>query len=364
MKAQNNNAYLLTAEHQKQSGYQWWWHRFTAHHRDTKEAKNFFVQYLILNPDLGSSLPQFIQDNEQPAYAAITVGMYGEHSHYMTQYYGTEEFQGNNARMQVIIGDNYADDTALFGEIDVRQQLNPQFVSGEGQAIWNLRVNKRLSYNPKYQQMPLLKKAQHIEMDWHVEGMYTEYAGTISYQGEIYDVVPSTSYGYQDTNWGSDFSNPWISISCNNFKNPVTGIRANLTSLAVGGGRLGTLNRTLERKVLIAFSHHGKLYEYNFSKLLDKVKQNVSCVETEETIEWQIVATNRSSKIEVQFSCPKSEMIHLQYENPQGKVVYEPLWSGATAVGTVKLYELKEKEYKLIAHFEGSDAECEYGRHE
>ncbi|MGL5916246.1 MAG: tocopherol cyclase family protein, partial [Culicoidibacterales bacterium] len=286
MKTGSKNAYLLTTE-QQQAGYQWWWHSFTAHHRETKLAKSFFVQYLILNPGRGSATPQFTDETmgQLPAYAAIKVGTWGQDACEIVQYYGTEAFQGNSQQMQVIIGEAYADDNAIFGEINVHTtDENPNVPSVTGKVIWNLRVNKRLSYDAVNQKLPLIGKRKQPKMDWYVEGMYTEYAGTIVFNGELYDVMPATSCGYQDSNWGTDFSNPWVTLSCNNFKNPITGVHANLTSLVVGGGRLGQANRTLERKVVIAFSHQGTLYEYNVAKLLDKVKQDVSCVETTETI--------------------------------------------------------------------------------
>ncbi|MGL6058672.1 MAG: tocopherol cyclase family protein [Culicoidibacterales bacterium] len=364
MKTGSKNAYLLTTEDQKQAGYQWWWHSFTAHHRETKLAKSFFIQYLILNPGRGGETPQFYEATTEtmPAYAAIKVGTWGTDAGELVQYYGTQAFKGNTQQMQVVIGEAYGDDTAIFGEINVETaNENPNVASTTGKAIWNLRVNKRLAYDAVHQVLPLVGKQKKPTMDWHVEGMYTEYAGTIVYNDEVYDVMPATSYGYQDMNWGTDFSNPWVTLSCNNFKNPITGLHSNLTSLVVGGGRLGEAKRTLERKVVIAFSHQGTLYEYNVAKLFNKVTQDVSCVETAETIEWQITAMNRESKIELQFSCPKAEMLALHYENPKGIFVYDHLLSGSTAKGTVKLYEMKEKEYKLIATFEGSDAQCEYG---
>lgn len=364
MSTQAKNGYVLTRSQQQQAGYQWWWHSFNAQHRDTKANKSFFIQYQILNPGRGGELPVFKNEDVQPAYASVRVGVFGEVATQLTQYYGTQAFQANSTRMQVVIGDNYADDTALFGEIQVEgNHQHPHFSSSIGHVIWNLRVNKRLAYDAKQLNVPFFMKRHQLEMDWHVEGMYTEYSGTIVHNGEVYDVLPATSYGYQDTSFGADFSNPWVNLSCNNFKNPITGLRANLTSLVVGGGRLGLLNRELERKVLIAFSHHGKLYEYNFAKIFAAAKQNVSCVETDETIEWNITATNNDSKIEIHFSCPKAEMLALNLETPHGQT-RESVLCGATGIGNVKLYALKEKAYKLIGSFDGDFAQCQYGIHD
>lgn len=354
MKQTNQNAYLLTTQHQQEAGYQWWWHRFTAHHRETKVAKTFFVQYLILNPAHGGAQPQFVSEGASvSAYAAMRVGVYGENPQQWTQYYGTEQFQAHSERMQVVIGDNYADDTAMFGE-----------VQADGHTLlWNLRVNKRLAYEPKQSWLSKVKKVD-MEMNWQAAGMYTEYAGSVVYDGELYDVVPTTSYGYQDTSFGTAFTNPLLTLSCNNFKNPILGTRVNLTSLVVGGGQVGATKHETAQKATIAFSYQGELYEYNISNRFDKVKQGMTCYETEQGLEWHVMASNRTTKIEITFVCPKAELLTFDYEMPSGQPAYTSFVSTASAIGSVKLYERKNNvTAKLIASFEGSDAQCDFATH-
>lgn len=363
MKTQMNNAYLLTTQSLQEAGYQWWWHSFTAHHRETKAAKTFYIQYVIMNPGLGGEQPQFFDEttNQKPAYAAISVGTYGADACEITSYYGTEVFQANQERLQVVIGEAYTDDTSLFGEIAVTQaHQNPQIPSALGTVIWNLRVNKRLSYATNTSKLPRLKKSIETK-GWQADGMYTEYAGTIVYNGEVYDVIPKTSYGYQDTNWGSELPTPWLFLNCNNFQNPITGLHANLTSLVMNAiPSEGNKKDSLERKVSIAFSHQGQLYEYNPTKLFGAAKQDVSCVETMQSIDWHIVAMTKDSRIEIQFSCPKTELIPVIRENAAGVKNEQAIISGANGVGTVKLFEMKEKEYKLVASFTGQNMQCSY----
>ncbi|MGL4624096.1 MAG: tocopherol cyclase family protein [Culicoidibacterales bacterium] len=362
MKTQITNAYSLTTQALQEAGYQWWWHSFTAHHRETKVAKTFYIQYAIMNPGLGGDEPQFYSEtSQQPAYAAISVGTFGDDACEMTQYYGTQSFQAHQDRLQIVIGEAYGDDTNLFGEIAVTEaHTNPQVPSALGSVIWNLRVNKRLSYAVPTTKVPRIKK-QVASKGWQADGMYTEYAGTIVYNGEVYDVMPTTSYGYQDTNWGTELPTPWLFLNCNNFQNPITGLHANLTSLVVNAiPNEKNKKVSLERKVIIAFSHQGQLYEYNPTKLIGAAKQDVSCLETATTIEWHIVAMTKESRIEIQFSCPKTEVLPTVRENAFGGLFEQAVVSGANGTGTVKLFEMKEKEYKLIASFTGQNMQCSY----
>ena len=42
-------------------GYDWWWHSFTAYNEKTGEAKPFFIEFFVCNPESGGDVPVFGQ---------------------------------------------------------------------------------------------------------------------------------------------------------------------------------------------------------------------------------------------------------------------------------------------------------------
>jgi hypothetical protein len=50
---------------------------------------------------------------------------------------------------------------------------------------------------------------------------------------------------------------------------------------------------------------------------------------------WKIVATNKKSKLEIDFKCPKDKMLKVKYENPKGEFNHTDLWNGGHAEGTI-----------------------------
>ena len=78
---------------------------------------------------------------------------------------------------------------------------------------------------------------------------------------------------------------------------------------------------------------------------------------------WEIAATTRRAKIEIDFSCPRSHMLLVNYENPAGRKNHDQLWNGGHASGIVKLYRRQDRDFVLIDSFDGELGSCEYGEH-
>jgi len=198
-------------------------------------------------------------------------------------------------------------------------------------------------------------------MFWHVQGMLTRYEGTIIFNGETYIVSPDTSAGYQDKNWGSNYTNPWIWLNCNRFVSRSSGQQLARTSLDVGGGEPVLFGLRLPRKLLIAFYHEGELYEFNFSKIHTRPRQQFNATIADDRIRWEILATTRKARIEIDFSCPRSHMLQVNYENPAGEKNHTQLWNGGHASGVVNLYRREKRKDVLIDSFDGEMGGCEYG---
>lgn len=367
----SKNGYMLKSS-LKKNGYDWWWHSLVAINKNTNELKPFFIEYYIINPYTKSNKPIFGQleenkrNNIKPSYAMIKAGTWGEDAVQIHNFYGINDFNADYNKMDVRIGENIANDRRLKGKVTLTKEeseSHSEYMCGYGEMEWDLNVNKILKYDVGYGASKFMRCLNAFQMYWHVEGMKTEYSGTIIFNGEEYEVIPERSYGYQDKNWGKDYTNPWLWLNCNNFISANTGGKLNMTSLDVGGGRPVLFGVPFMKKLLIAFYYEGKLYEFNFSKFWRRERQTFDIREDPKNIYWDIVAWNRRNRIEINFWCPKNKMLLVNYENPAGEKNHNKLWNGGFASGNVKLYTKRKREWHLLEEFTGSYGGCEYGEY-
>jgi hypothetical protein len=188
----------------------------------------------------------------------------------------------------------------------------------------------------------------------------------VVWNGELYEVAEDSPigypFGYQDKNWGRDYTSPWIWLSCNNFTSLEGAKQPSGASLVVGGGKPSLFGHSLGEKVLVAWSYNGNFYEWNFTNLLDSPKQKISISESSTQIFWDISMKNSTHRIEIHFTADKAEMLDLFYENPRGVRKLVPLWNSGTARGTVQFYERQNgSQWQLIDTLEGNWGAAEYG---
>jgi hypothetical protein len=146
-------------------------------------------------------------------------------------------------------------------------------------------------------------------------------------------------------------------LNCAQFVDATSGEKLPLTCLDVGGGTPVLFGQRLSSKLLIAFYLQGHLYEFNFSKFWTGARQHFSCDVELDKIHWKISARTFSHRIDIDFSCPKNEMLFMNYENPDGEKMHTSLWNGGTAKGSVRLFNRNG----LIGEFFGTRGGGEYG---
>jgi tocopherol cyclase len=366
------NGYMLQGR-MAETDYDWWWHSLVAENKDTGELRPFFIEYYVVNPGLNTpepvlgQLPENKAGGKRPCYAMIKAGTWGENSSaQLHNFYPVSRFSAQTETMDVVIGDNTATDTAIVGSVKVTAEeaaAHPEYMSDAGEMSWNLTADKLLSYSLGYGTSEPFSRMNAFQMFWHIQGMLTEYSGTIIYNGQEYIVRPEISAGYQDKNWGSDYTNPWIWFNCNNFKSADTGEKLRYTSLDVGGGLPMVFGLPLGEKVIIAFYYKGELYEFNFSKFWTRTRLELDCGVRADEVYWNVAAWNGEAAIEINFTCPKSHMQLFNYENPQGEKNHTQLWNGGHGSGTVRLYKKRGAGYILIDTMQGTLGGCEYGRY-
>ncbi len=366
------NGYMLTGSLARH-GYDWWWHSLVGRQAETGELRPFFIEYFVINPALGGAepilgqLPVNREAGRKPSYAMLKAGCWGKGTAMqLHNFYGVNDFSAAPDHMEVQIGPHTASDRRLRGAVSLsasEAQAHPEFMSDAGTMSWDLSAEKLLSYSVGPGASYPLRRANAFQMFWHVQGMLTRYQGSIVCNGETFTVTPEESAGYQDKNWGSDYTNPWVWLNCNRFTSRTTGERLALTSLDVGGAQPVLFGRSLPRRLLVIFYHEGERYEFNFSKLHTHPRQHFDCRIGDQEIRWIISAQTLTSRIEIDFVCARETMIRVNYENPAGERNHLHLWNGGYAQGTVKLYRRAYRSETLIDVFEGELGGCEYGEY-
>ena len=69
-------------------------------------------------------------------------------------------------------------------------QDHPEYMCDAGDMMWDLDIDKKITFNVGYGANSLFRKLNSFEMFWHAEGIKTEYSGTIWLDGEEYEVIP------------------------------------------------------------------------------------------------------------------------------------------------------------------------------
>lgn len=352
-------------------GYDWWWHSFTGHNRETGKEKAFFIEFFLCNPNRGGKtpilgqLPANKEAGRYPSYLMVKAGCWGDDARQLHRFFGWDDvnLQGK-APFAIAAEDCYLSETATKGRIKVTEQEakdHPEYMCQAGKMSWNLKISKKIPFNVGYGAGKLFRDLKAFEMYWHAEGMKTLYSGTVTWNGEVYDVTPETSYGYADKNWGSNFTTPWVWLSSNNMTSRLTGKKLENSAFDIGGGKPRVFGIPLDRKLLGAMYYEGKEYEFNFSKFWTLPRTRFECIETPDLIVWRVTQGSRSAIMVTEIRCRKKDMLLVNYEAPDGTKRHNRLWNGGNATGRIKLYKREGLYRKLIDDIDVRNVGCEFG---
>jgi hypothetical protein len=259
--------------------------------------------------------------------------------------------------------DCFVDEKVLRGSVEITPEdaaEHPEHMCDAGSMQWDLKIEKQVAYNVGYGASKLLRKIQAFEMFWHAEGMKSAFEGEVICNGEHYRVSPEDCYGYSDKNWGKDFTSPWVWLSSNNLTSRRTGKTLSDSVFDIGGGcpKVGPV--ALKRKLLSAFWHEGKPYEFNFSKFWTFTRTKFDCRELEDQIVWHVEQRTWFNKMVTDIACEKKDMLLINYEAPTGRKRHNRLWNGGNGRGEVKLYRCGKLVDRVICENVG----CEYGEYD
>ena len=367
----SRNLYMLKGPLAK-NGYDWWWHNFTGYQRETKEARVFFIEYFICNPALGGEeailgqLPANQEINRKPSYGMVKVGTWGKDACQIHNFYPIDEISCPRDQLKLQIGTCTLTETHMQGfcKVDKTEaQEHPEYMSDAGDMSWNIFIDKKIAYHVGYGASKFFRKINAFEMFWHAQGIKTQYSGELTFNGEIYDIIPEKSYGYADKNWGTDYTSPWLWISSCNMRSLISVKVLQNSAIEFGGGRPKAFGIDLGKKLLGCFYYEGREYDYNFSKFWTGARIAFKFIEHEKVNVWKLKARNADSITELTLKCPKDEMLLVNYEAPNGKKRHNRLWNGGTGYGELKLYHINGKRETLVDHIAFRSTGCEYGEY-
>lgn len=355
-------------------GYDWWWHSFTGRSQLTGEERSFFVEFFACNPALGGPEPvigQFLPNKvtgRYPSYVMVKAGCWGEDACQLHRFFAWDDVEiRQGAPFYIAADDCLCCETDLIGRVEVTPHdvvTHPEWMCDAGSMVFDLHADKRIAFNVGYGASAPLRALNAFEMMWHAEGIKTSYAGTVVLNGERFLVEPETCWGYADKNWGSDFTSPWVWLSSCNLESALTGKRLANSAFEIGGGRPVVVGFALNRKLLGCINYEGDSHEFNFSKPWTGSTTSFECRESGDEILWHVDQRTRTARMITDISCPKREMLFVNYESPDGSKRHNRLWNGGTGQGSVQLFERHAGVYQLVDDIRAANVGCEYGEYD
>ena len=361
---------MLTGRFRKK-GYDWWWHSFTAINKETKEEKVFFAEFFLINPALGKDKPilgQLKENKEKgirPSYLMVKCGTWGSDARQIHRFYGINKVKVHmGVPFSVCAEDCYLDNNNLRLKVDVKEEdvkLHPEWMCQAGSITMDLKAEKVITYNVGYGASSIFRALKAYEMYWHAEGIKTLYSGTVTLDGKEYEVIPDKSYGYQDKNWGSNFTTPWVWLSSNCLKSNITGKVLTNSAFEIGGGKPKVFGISLDRKLLGCMYYEGLEMEFNFSKFWTGSKTLFDCGVSGDEMVWHVKQETRKYVMITDITCKINEMLLVNYEDPNGLKKHNHLYNGGTGIGRIQIFKKKGKETILIDDISATHIGCEYG---
>ena len=350
-------------------GYDWWWHSFTGHDEQTGEAKSFYIEFFICNPEYGGAKPVLgqMKSNKKaglkPSYLMVNAGSWGADHAQLHRFFGWRKVEIDYGYpFSISAGDCFLSEDATKGSVCVSAEESlrcKELMSDAGSMSWSLVMRKQVAFNVGWGASALMRRLHAFEMFWHAEGMKTDYRGEVIWNGRKFLVRPDDCYGYADKNWGRDFTSPWVWLSSCNLTSETSGRRLDGSVFDIGGGRPKIGPVSLDRKLLSAFYIDGKEYEFNFSKFWTFCRTKFSCRETARLVIWKVEQRTLRDRVTVEITARKRDMLLIKYESPDGFRRHKRLWNGGNGWGTVQLWH----DGKLVDRIHAENVGCEYGEY-
>lgn len=331
-------------------GYDRWCHSFTGIQKETGKKKVFFVEYCIVNPELGGKAPVMGDKQfQRPAYLLVKAGAWGKNGFTEKRYYGIEEMEVAGTFLKITAGECFLSENNIWGRIQ-----------GEHNIMWSLRMDKKVAFHVGYSASKPVREINPFDMYWHAEGMKTNFEGIVTLDGVTYEVTPEEGHGYADKKWGRDFTCPWFWLYGNQMKSQRTGEILTNSAFAIGGGNPVVMGIPLWSKPFADVYYEGTSREINYSEPWTFARMRYSCGMRDGKVLWHMKAVNLTTAMEVKIVCDEDELQEVEYQAPTGEWNRDLVINGGTGKGEILLYRRNGRHYTLIDKLLVKGVGCEY----
>lgn len=355
----------------RKNGYDRWRYVFTGYNKISGEERPFFIEYYLLNPTFSPKSIVFQStsrygdmQNIRSSYIMIKAGFLGKAAKQINSYFTADKMAVNKKQQSIYIGNCLMCEKELKGSLTVSEQAaasHPEYKSNAGSISWELKMEKNCSYGVGYAASWFFRIFNSLEMFWNIQGMKTQFTGSITVDGDEYIVSPETSAGYTDSYWGKGFPNPWVWLSGSNTISQITGRHLNNTSFAVSGCYSRLFKMKKKQRMIIYAIIEGNEYEFNFTHFWQGSKVSWQCIENGNNLHWLVSAQNRTNVLDIDIFCKSDEMLVKSYESASGIDGVIQMLSGATGYGEIRLYKKVGRNLETIEYARVKNASCEYG---
>ena len=354
------NRFMLSGA-TKKNGFDMWRHSFTGYNKLTGASRSFFIEFCVVNPGLSQKEVSFgrnllsVQDFK-PSFFMVKAGSWGDDGKQLHCFLPVGDVSINKRKLDIKSDKFLVTETELSGSVDVsfsQASTHPEYMCTSGSMSWNLKMDKRFPFSAK-------RIHSDSKIHWFVQGVKTIYGGTVVFDGVEYVVVPQKSYGHADKFWGKRFTNPWLWLSSSNLISLISGQPLSNSCFDVGGvSVVGAKRKGLQ----VFFTHQNTAYDFSPSRLFRNDKVNFYFNQNGEVGHWTVTAENSKYLLDIDVFCKNSDMIFMNYLNPDGSMPHKTLWSGGSGSGEIRLYKKVNKSLELFEHARVENCGCEYGEY-
>lgn len=355
---------------------------FNGTEKITGTEKTFFIEFSMINPYISQTEPilgfkprinispedlqnvlagttsaQKIQSETlvQPSYIVIRSGLLGINASQICKYNSIKNISFNKKTFDISMDNCVFTNEILKGQIECSPQEiqeHPEYLCNSGHITWNLRYENQISFSKGYK-----SKLQR----WSVPGGKTVFAGSVTFNGKEYSVIPKNSFGYVEYFTGKTLPDSWIHISSSNLTSIISGKLLQNSCFTIQG--------VFNERISILINIDGKQIMF----LADSKKRSYQAIwdisqtpdnESEPKIHWSVSSNNKLYVIDIDLFCPSKQLFVRSWEKPEGKRKILRILSGATGIGEIRLYKRIHKNLELIEHAHIASAFCEFGQPE
>ncbi|MCR4597467.1 MAG: hypothetical protein K5678_00370 [Acetatifactor sp.] len=336
----DRNAYMLCGPFAKR-GYLRWWHSFSGISLETGERRNFFVEYLILNP-----VPGKPKKEQAPvsSYVRVSAGVFpkeGLPGLQISTYHKIQDCKYAKKPLYFQVDDNVLRENRITGRVN--EVLSYDAFGDpdqQNECDWDLEIHKTICCHTGFLASPFFCAMNALDSFWHGEGIKTHFRGRITLNGEDFEVLDDDCNGYADKHWGRSYHTDWLQLASCTLLSERTGKILKHSAFALDGCCPRFLFLRFQPKLILQLTYTGEDFYYSFANPLRSARLKWGTKERKDSYTWHVKAANKDSMVKLSITSPKDSMMKVRYENPDGSKPSPKPKAGAEGYGTIDLYRL------------------------